>query len=113
DDFQSLEGMWGYNWESFEIAGQNFLAYADHAGESILLTWNGASFARSQSFSEKAGRCFRYFTADNDHYLAFANIQGDSTLYRWDGKEFSPRQRLSGPGGREFCVVRTNSRLYL
>jgi hypothetical protein len=113
DDFQTLEGQWGYNWESFEIAGQSFLAYADHVGDSILLIWNGSSFGPLQSFSEKGGRCFRYFTADNDHYVAFANIQGDSTLYRWSGKEFSPCQRLSGPGGREFCVVRTNSDLYL
>jgi hypothetical protein len=113
DDFQTLEGMWGYNWESFEIAGQSFLAYADHAGNSILMAWNGSSFRPLQLFSEKAGRCFRYFTAEDDHYLAFANIQGDSTLYRWRGKEFSPCQRLSGPGGREFCVVRTNSNLYL
>ena len=113
DDFQTLGGMWGYNWESFEIAGQSFLAYADHVGESLLLVWDGASFQPLQSFSEKAGRCIRYFRADGEHYVAFANIQGDSTLYRWGGKEFSPCQRLSGPGGREFCVVRTDSELYL
>jgi hypothetical protein len=112
-DFQILEGLWGYNWESFEIAGQSFLAYADHIGESIVLVWNGSSFSPLQSFCEKGGRCFRYFTADNDHYLAFANIQGDSALYRWAGKQFSPCQRLSGPGGREFCVVRTKSGLYV
>ena len=64
-------------------------AYADHVGESVLLAWNGSSFAPLQSFSGKGGRCFRYFTADGEHYLAFANIQGDSTLYRWGGKEFS------------------------
>jgi hypothetical protein len=110
---RQFEGMWGYNWESFEIAGQSFLAYADHVGDSVLLAWNVSSFCPLQSFSEKAGRCFRYFTVDNDHYLAFANIQGDSTLYRWGGKEFSPCQRLSGPGGREFCVIRRNSNLYL
>jgi hypothetical protein len=74
DDLQTLQGRWGYNWESFDIAGQSFLAYAD---------------------------------------LAFANIQGDSILYRWGGKDFSPCQRLGGPGGREFCVVRTDSNLYL
>ena len=112
-DFQTLEGMWGYNWESFEIAGQSFLAYADHVGESVLLAWNGSSFTPLQSFSKKAGRCFRYFTADGEHYVAFANIQGDSTLYRWGGKDFSPCQTLGGPGGREFCVVRTDSNLYL
>jgi len=113
DDFQTLEGMWGYNWESFEIAGQSFLAYADHAGESVLLAWNGSCFAPLQGFSKKGGRCFRYFTADGEHYLAFATIQGDSTLYRWGGEYFSPCQTLGGPGGREFCVVRTDSNLYL
>jgi hypothetical protein len=112
-DFQSLEGMWGYNWESFEIAGQSFLAYADHVGESVLLTWNGSSFILLQSFSKKGGRCFRYFSVDGEHYLAFANIQGDSILYRWTGKEFAPCQTLSGPGGREFCIVRTDAGLYL
>jgi EPTP domain len=113
DDFQTLEGRWGYNWESFEIGGQSFLAYADHAGESVLMAWDGLSFSPLQSFSKKAGRCFRYFTADGERYLAFANIQGDSTLYRWDGKDFSPCQNLGGRGGREFCVVRTSSNLYL
>jgi hypothetical protein len=113
EDFQSLQGRWGYNWESFDIAGQSFLAYADHVGESVLLAWNGSTFAPLQSFSQKGGRCFRYFTADGEHYLAFANIQGDSTLYRWGGKDFFPCQRLGGPGGREFCVVRTDSNLYL
>jgi hypothetical protein len=113
DEFQTLEGMWGYNFESFEIAGRSFLAYADHIGASVLLVWNGSSFRPLQSFSENGGRCFRYFTAGGAHYLAFANIQGDSILYRWDGQEFSPCQNLGGPGGREFCVVRTNCNLYL
>ena len=113
EDFQTLEGRWGYNWESFEIGGQSFLAYADHVGESVLLAWNGSSFTQFQSFSKKGGRCFRYFGADGEHYLAFANIQGDSTLYRWGSGNFFPYQTLSGPGGREFCVVRTDANLYL
>jgi len=99
--------------ESFEIPGQTFLAYADHVGESVLLAWNGSSFGPLQSFSKKAGRCFRYFAVDGGHYVAFANIQGDSTLYRWGGKDFALCQTLGGPGGREFCTVRTNSNLYL
>ncbi len=112
-EFQTLEGMWGYNWESFEIGYQHFLAYADHAGDSVLFRWDGASFAAVQAFSRNAGRCFRHFTADGGHYLAFANIHGNSTLYRWSGTEFVPCQTLSGPGGREFCVVRTSAALYL
>jgi EPTP domain len=112
-DFQSLDGQWGYNWESFQIDGHTFLGYADHVGESLLFKWDGAAFAPFQSFAPKAGRCFRFFTIDGKHYLAFANIQGDSTLYRWDGATFRSHQKLSGPGGREFCVVRTEKGLYL
>jgi len=112
-EFQTLGGMWGYNFESFVLAGQSYLAYADHVGRSVVLAWDGSSFSPLQSFSERAGRCFRYITADGGHYVAFANIQGDSTLYRWAGTEFSPCQRLGGPGGREFCVVRTGGNLYL
>jgi EPTP domain len=113
DEFQALEGMWGYNFESFEIAGRSFLAYADHIGQSVLFAWDGSFFRPLQSFAAKGGRCFRYFTADGGHYLAFANILGDSTLYRWSGKEFSPYQTLSGDGGREFCIVRSGSNLYV
>lgn len=112
-EYQLLEGMWGYNWESFEIAGRSFLAYADHVGESILLEWDGSIFRLVQTFAEKGGRSFRHFIVEGKHYIAFANIQGDSALYCWDGKQFSPHQRLSGPGGREFRVVRSPSGLYL
>jgi EPTP domain-containing protein len=113
EDFQTLDGRWGYNFESFEIAGQSFLAYADHVDESVLLAWDGSAFRPVQSFARQAGRCFRFFEADGARYLAFANIQGNSTLYRWEVGEFSPCQELGGAGGREFCVVRTHSALYL
>jgi hypothetical protein len=112
-DFQSLNGQWGYNWESFQIGAETFLGYADHVSESILFKWDGATFVPFQSFAPKAGRCFRFFTIDGTHYLAFANIQGDSTLYRWDGAAFQSHQKLSGPSGREFCIVRTEKQFYL
>jgi len=112
-DFQSLDGQWGYNWESFQIDGHTFLGYADHVSDSLIFKWNGSRFAPLQSFAPKAGRCFRFFTIDGKHYLAFANIQGDSMLYRWDGEAFQPHQKLSGPSGRELCIVRTEQQFYL
>jgi hypothetical protein len=112
-DFQSLDGQWGYNWESFQIDGQTFLGYADHVGDSLIFKWDGSTFVPFQSFAPKAGRCFRFFTSYDKHYVAFANIQGDSTLYRWDGQTFQPHQKLSGPSGREFRIVRTDKQLYL
>ena len=113
NEFQALEGRWGYNWESFQIDGRTFLGYADHAGDSLLLVWTGSEFAPFQTFAKKGGRCFRFFTIGERHCLAFANIQGDSTLYAWDGVAFAATQILSGPGGREFCIVRTPKDLFL
>lgn len=112
-DFQTLDGKWGYNWESFQIGEESFLCYADHVGDSLVMKWDGLSFVPFQTFSASAGRCFRFFEVDGERYLAFANIQGESSLFRWDGAAFSVHQRLSGPGGREFCVVRAGGDLFL
>jgi hypothetical protein len=112
-DFQTLEGQWGYNWESFAIGGRSFLCYADHVGDSAILEWNGSLFVPFQTLATSAGRCFRFFEADGERHLAFANIRDETTLYRWDGERFAARQVLSGPGGRELCIVRTATKLYL
>jgi hypothetical protein len=112
-DFQTLEGMWGYNWESFTIGGRSFLCYADHVGDSAILEWNGSSFAPFQTLAASAGRCFRYFEVDDQQFLAFANIQAETALLRWDNGRFAAHQTLSGPGGRELCLVRAATKLYL
>lgn len=112
-DFQTLDGQWGYNWESFSIGARHFLCYADHVGASVILEWTGQAFAPLQVLASSAGRCFRAFTAGDDHYLVFANIQGDTALYRWDGAQFISQQTLSGPGGRELCLIRSGAELYL
>jgi EPTP domain-containing protein len=112
-DFQTLDGLWGYNWEAFAIGGRSFLCYADHVGASAVLEWTGTAFVPFQTLSTSAGRCFRFFDVDGEKYLAFASIQGNTVLTRWDGDKFAAHQVLSGPGGRELCVVRAAAKLYL
>ena len=112
-DFQTLEGRWGYNWESFSVEEEHFLCYADHVGDSSVLKWSGASFVPFQVFSASGGRCFRYFGVGGRQFLAFANIQGKSQIYRWDGHGFEIHQELSGSGGREFCIIRNCDELFL
>lgn len=109
----TLEGLWGYNWEPFELDGRHFLGYADHVGASTIYEWSRASFTPVQRFAENGGRCFRYFEAGGLRLLAFANIRGESTLHCWDGETFRDHQVLSGPGGREFCVIRHGGQVYL
>ena len=112
-EFQTLEGGWGYNWDYFELAGERFLAYADHTSVSSLYRWNGERFAVFQNFAEQGGRAFLFFEADRNAWLAFANIAGESFLYRWDGSQFVTHQSLGGPGGREFELIHTDSTLHL
>ena len=112
-EFQVLDGEWGYNWASFRWAGDDFLAYADHVGPSLLLRWDGERFAPAQTLAERGGRAFRFFSAADAGWLAVATIDGDTTLWRWDGSRFAPHQRLDGPGGREFELVEIGGERFL
>ncbi|MDB5708145.1 MAG: hypothetical protein JWL96_215 [Sphingomonas bacterium] len=113
EQFQVLDGKWGYNWHFFEVGGQRFLAYADHSSPSLVYRWDGSSFAPFQVFSELTGRAFTSFEQDGQFYLVHAAIQGDTTLHRWDGATFVEQQVLGGSGGREFELIRTADDLYL
>jgi hypothetical protein len=112
-DFQTLEGRWGYNWVDFDIDGQHFLGYADHASPSGLMVWDGRSFAPFQEFAPQGGRAYEFFRADGDAWLAFACLTGESFLYRWRDGRFVSHQSLGGPGAREFAVAQTGQALYL
>jgi hypothetical protein len=111
--FQTFEGAMGYSWESFELDGAHFLAYADHSSMSRLYRWNETKFDAFQSFSDSGGRAFRFFREDGYAWLAFANLMGESLLYRWKGNQFAMRQSLGGPGGREFALLRAAHALHL
>lgn len=111
--FQALAGQWGYNFAFTEIAGERFLAYADHTSASLLYRWDGERFVEHQVLAERGGRAFRFFTRDDATWLAFATIDGDSTLYRWDGAAFVAHQTLGAPAGREFELIRAGEALYL
>lgn len=113
EDFQVLEGKWGYNWHFFSVGAHRFLAYADHSSPSLVYRWDGEGFAPFQTISERTGRAFASFRQDGIDYLLHATIEGDSTLLRWDGAAFVAQQVLGGPGGREFELIRSGQALYL
>jgi EPTP domain len=111
--FQVLDGQWGYNWHDFEIAGQHFLAYADHTSPSLIYRWDDASFVPFQTFSAQFGRAFTTFEQDGQFWLVHAAIQGETILYRWNGSAFVEQRVLGGAGGRELEIIRTDTGLYL
>lgn len=111
--FQSIPSAWGYNWRPFSIAGDHFLAYADHILPSVILRWNGTVFEPFQTLAGLGGRAFLFFEEDGVAYLAFAKILAETLLYRWNGKTFVEHQILSGPGGREFADLEYEGRRYV
>ncbi|WP_174278366.1 hypothetical protein [Sphingomonas bacterium] len=113
EPFQTLDGGWGYNFASFVIGGEHFLAYADHTSPSLLYRWDGSRFEPVQVLAEHGGRAFCFFEQDGERWLAVAAIDGDSVVMRWDGERFVEPRRLGGPGGREFALVRTADALHL
>lgn len=113
DEFQVLEGGWGYNFHAFDCGGHRFLGYADHSSASLLYRWTGAAFEPFQTIAERSGRAFRYFEQDGQCWLAFATVDSNSVLYRWTGTAFDAHQTLGVPCAREFELIRRGDALYL
>ena len=111
--FATLDGPWGYNWAKITVENREFLAYADHTGQSVLLEWNGSSFEVFQRFEGKTGRAFHVLPVEGPVQFAFAAIAHDTVVYQWNGSSFEQLQVLSGPGGREFASISTEGKNYL
>lgn len=111
--FQTIEGLWGYDWTHYQHGGVHFLAYADHVSGSSVLRWNGEQFVTVQRFEEKGGRTFRFFEADGELWLVHVNLLAHTTLYRFDGARFVETQQLGEAGGRELCLIEGADGRYL
>lgn len=113
EEFQRIQSAWGYNWLFFELAGERFLAYADHIEGSQILRWNGGEFEPLQALDGKTGRAFCFFEAQGKAWLAFACLHDNTVLLVWNGSRFEKHQVLAGPGGRELHWLAREQRLVL
>ncbi|HET6501764.1 MAG TPA: hypothetical protein VFG87_13470 [Amycolatopsis sp.] len=111
--FQDIPGRWGYNWHAFSVAGQEFLAHADHVEPSRLYRWDGTRFVFHQDLLAEHGRAFASFTADGEFFLLAADLLGESKVLRWDGHRFVAHDVLDGPGARELAVIPAESGVYV
>ncbi|ASL41983.1 hypothetical protein bAD24_I00745 [Burkholderia sp. AD24] len=111
--FQTLDGLWGYNFAFTSFGGEHYLAYADHVSGSPIYRWNGERFETLQSFAEPGGRAFRFFETNGMLWMVHANLLAHTTLYRFDGQQFVATQTLGDAGGRELCLIDGENGLYL
>jgi len=113
EPFQTLPGLWGYNWDFVTFEGTHYLTYADHVSGSSILRWNGTLFEDFQIFSENGGRAFRFFEDQGQLYMIHANLMKGTAVYRLSGDSFVHHQELGAAGGRELCLFRGERGLYL
>nr|WKF55795.1 hypothetical protein HUO10_000239 [Paraburkholderia busanensis] len=111
--FQTLDGLWGYNFAFVSHDGGHFLAYADHVSGSPVYRWNGTRFDTLQTFTEPGGRAFRFFVSGATLWMVHANLLAHTTLYRFDGERFVAAQTLGDAGGRELCMIDAATGRYL
>jgi len=112
-EFQAVPSRWAYNWHPFRVAGDFFVAHADHLDPSVLYRWNGKEYAAHQPLRERTGRAFADFTRDGHHYLLVAGLEEPPVLMRWAGERFTALQELEGPGAREVLVAEHDGRLFV
>jgi hypothetical protein len=108
---QQIPSLWAYNWHSFWIGNDFFVAHADHAGASVLYRWDGSQLRPRQALAAAGGRAFATFGEAGATYLVVACISAPTTVLRWDGDQFTRIQTLDGLGGRELAVVRAHGLL--
>ena len=90
--FQSIPTNGAYDWESFTIDGETYLAVANSYDgstgfiDSEIYKWQCDSFVElpSSSIPTAGARDLESFKIDGETYLAVANIWAPSALYKWD-----------------------------
>ncbi|MDH4560919.1 hypothetical protein [Pseudomonas sp. BN411] len=113
EEFQVLEGRWGYNWTHVEYMGRHFLAYADHLLRSPVLEWREGRFQPWLEMDEEGGRAFAFFQEEGELLGVFASISGRTLLGRFSDQGFNALQDLGGPGGRELALLEHQGQRYL
>ncbi|XP_073087344.1 thrombospondin-type laminin G domain and EAR repeat-containing protein isoform X1 [Manis javanica] len=115
------------DWEAFEVAGEHFLAVAnhregdDHNIDSVIYKWDPRTrlFKANQTIPTSGAYDWEFFTAGPYSFLAVANaFNGTSTkvlsyLYIWLVGSFRPFQSFLTFGAADWEVFHIGERLFL
>src|SRR3989339_472131 len=96
EEFQFISIKEVYDWESFQIGGENgsdvnVLYY------SKIYKWNGINFEEFQSIITSRAREWDSFEIDGEQYLVVANshYNADPVVYKWNGETLEEFQYIS------------------
>lgn len=110
EEIQSILTSAAWDWESFIIDGETYLAVANSSNnssgnvDSIIYKWNGTAFHDIQTIPTNGAHDWESFTIGSDTFLAVASYSNDSTwninskIYIWDGTSFIESQAIPTNG---------------
>jgi VCBS repeat-containing protein len=120
---QTISTLGGYDWESFEISGNSYLAIANNSfngsrvTNSKIFKWDTGSqlfdIANPELISTSSIHEWESFVIDGDTYLVAANHYDDaatdinSVIYEWNGTNFVWSQDIltHGASATEFFTI--------
>jgi hypothetical protein len=110
-----------YDWESFEVEGESFLALSNYGSwdsyfstTSPIYRWEGDSLVLHQNITTNNASAWRHHVISGEHYLFVANYKSGSSsrstnskLFKWDGAEFVLHQNIAtvGTHGADFATI--------
>lgn len=114
---QSISTYTAWDWESFTINNDYYLAVANYNTASKIYRWdeNKSQFVATPENYPSGSIDWEFFTIGNTPYLALANYAAALlNIYKWDGTKFvDTNLSLSSPGifDVEFFTIGENSYL--
>lgn len=127
DEFQSINTNGAFDWESFQIGSDSYLAVANHINSttstretaSKIYRWNGSDFEEFQSIDTVGAMDWEFFRIGSDYYLAVANYGNNtssnvpSKIYKWNGARFEEFQSINTAGAFDWEFFQIGSDSYL
>ena len=129
DQIQAIATNGAFDFESFTIDGQTYLAVANYNNNSThninshIYQWNSTTnqFDQIQAIATNGARDFESFTIDGQTYLAVTNAHNDSTrnidshIYQWNSttNQFDQIQAIATNAGGDFESFVIDGQTYL
>ena len=129
DQIQAIATNGAFDFASFVIDGQTYLAVANHRNDSTynidshIYQWNSTTnqFDQIQAIATNGTLDFESFTIDGQTYLAVANHRNDSTynidshIYQWSSttNQFDQIQAIATNGAFDFASFTIDGQTYL
>jgi hypothetical protein len=125
--YQTIATEGAYDWESFIIDGESYLAVANHQTDSdytidsVVYKWDGAEFVSYQTLATTAAYDWESFSIGDKTYLAVANhyddvtnpYQQNSEIFEWNNGQFTSIQTIATAGAYSWESFEINGESYL